>query len=183
MVAAQENVGNRVAAIITRPCVLGVFQSSVGSERFVNRASIIAENTRDEPHDGVDQDHRSHFSARKNIITDRNQLGLQYFDDPLVKPFITSTKQDDPGLFGQLANAFLIEPLSLGREGHEVPGRLALARTASAAMITGGAIKTIPGPPPKGRSSTCLCLPSAHERISHRSISTSLFSIARRRML
>ncbi len=63
------------------------------------------------------------------------------------------------------------------------PGGSAAARTASVAATTGGAIKTMPGPPPNGRSSTCLCFPSAHERMSQRSISTSPLSIARLRML
>ena len=58
-----------------------------------------------------------------------------------------------------------------------------MARTASAAATTGGAIRTIPGPPPNGRSSTCLCLPSAQSRMSHRSIATRSLAIARRTML
>ena len=58
-----------------------------------------------------------------------------------------------------------------------------MARTASTAATTGGAIRTIPGPPPNGRSSTCLCFPSAQSRMSQRSTATSPLAIARFRML
>ena len=70
-----------------------------------------------------------------------------------------------------------------GRGRSVFPGGSALARTASAAATTGGAIRTIPGPPPNGRSSTCLCLPSAQSRRSQRSMATRCLSIARRTML
>src|SRR5262245_41209671 len=58
------------------------------------------------------------------------------------------------------------------------PGSGASARTVSTASYTGPGMMTMPDPPPKGRSSTLLCLPSAQSRMFQSRMSTKPLSIA-----
>ena len=43
VVAAQEDLGDRAAAVDARSSVLGIFETSIRPERFVDRASFIPE--------------------------------------------------------------------------------------------------------------------------------------------
>src|SRR5262249_53390351 len=113
VIAAQENFGHSAAAEVARACVLGIFESSIWAERLIDCALRIAQDARDESHDRVDQDHRRDFASRENEVAYREQLGLEDFDDSLVKPLVAAAEKNQPRFQCKLADPTLIEPWAL----------------------------------------------------------------------
>src|SRR4051812_2420898 len=109
VVAAQEDVGNALPAERARARVLGIFEAAVGPERLVDRALGITQDAGHQPHDGIDDDHGRDLAPRKYIVADRETLGAERVEDPLVEPLITAADQDQPRLPRQLPDPVLVE--------------------------------------------------------------------------
>ena len=100
--------------------------------------------------------------------------GFQTIANALVESFIAAAQQQQPFVRCQLRQPDrLRQPFAGRREHDQQAGISACACTASTAANTGSHISTMPGPPPKGRSSTLLCLPVDQSRIFHKWIDTS----------
>ncbi len=65
VVAAEQNVGDRSTAELAGAGVVGVFEAAVGTKRLVDGTLGIAEDTGKSRHDGVNDDHRSHFTPER----------------------------------------------------------------------------------------------------------------------
>ena len=124
VIAAQENLGNRTAAVDARAGVLGIFESSIRAERFVDGALVIPEHTGDQPHDRVDQDHRGDFASGEDIVAHRDQLRLEDFDDAFIETLVTTTQAESVEVPGPARRPPLIEPATLRREHDQASRRL-----------------------------------------------------------
>ena len=65
------------------------------------------EDSRDQPRDSVNQHHGRQFSAGENIVADRNLVGHDFFQYPLVNPLVVTAQKDQILLHGELLRNFL----------------------------------------------------------------------------
>ena len=124
VVAAQEDLGDRQAAVDARAGVLGIFESSIRPERLVDRALGIAETPGIKRTTASIKTIAATSPPERMIVAHREQLGLEDLDDALVETLVTPTEQNQSWFLGQLGDPCLIEPASLRREHDQAPGRL-----------------------------------------------------------
>ena len=140
-----------------RPRVLGTLEQPIaGRKRIVHRTALVSQHAGDQADHGIHQHHGRDFAAVEHEIADGDFVRLQDVDDALIKSLVTSAEQDEP--LGDDSTA----PLSVARAGDPAvsttphgPASDPDRWTSSTASTTGSTIITMPGPPPKGRSSTC----------------------------
>ena len=88
----RRTLGGFAPAVRSGASVVGIFDPPFSAERLVRRALGVAENPGDQPHRGVDDDHRGDLTPGQDIIADREQLGFEDLEDPLVEPFVTTAQ-------------------------------------------------------------------------------------------
>ena len=130
-------------------------------------ALVVAQNSRHQTGHGVDDDHGRHFPASQDIIADRNLVRLEVSAARVRQTLrnvhtTRSVARGRPVPRPPIVSSLRPCGVSITR----CPGSLAIARTASTHSTTGSTFSTMPGPPPKGRSSTVWCLSWAQSRMS-----------------
>ena len=90
---------------------------SVGAAKaFEFAGRLVAENSGEQAHGGVENDGGSEFSAGENIVSDREFAVGESFGDALVDSFIASADEDDALHVRELARGGLRESLALRGE-------------------------------------------------------------------
>ena len=138
-----------------RASELGILEQTA-DEALVVDGLIVAE------HPGQQAGHRLHhhqcgqLAAGEHEVPHRELLVGQVVGHPLVDALVAPTEQrEPPGIAGQALGHLLVEPPAGGREQDERPRQAPRdAATASTEPNTGSGASTMPGPPPKGASST-----------------------------
>ena len=131
------------------------------AEAFVAAGVGVAEDAGEEADGGVEEDGRGEFAAGEDVVADGELFVAEELRDALVDAFVAAAEEDDAVERGEAAGGGLGEALALGGEqddGLFVAGvaRVALGVRArdSRASWMGWGFRTMPSPPPKGRSST-----------------------------
>src|SRR5579883_1602751 len=102
VVAAEQDLRDRPAAVDARPGVLRILESSVRPKGLVDGALGIPKHSGDQPHDRVEDNHRGHLTSREDEIADRKQFGLKNLDDAFIEALVPSAEQDQARFAGQL---------------------------------------------------------------------------------
>ena len=153
VVARAEDLGDAPAPELGRPGVVGILEQA-GGEGLVAGRLVVAHDARHQPGDRLHDHEGGRLPPGEDEVADRQLAVDQVAADPLVDPLVTAAQEREPGGGGQLGGQALVEAASAGVEQEQGPG----GSTASTAANTGSADSTIPGPPPKGESSTERCL-------------------------
>ncbi len=134
-------------------------------EGLVDRRGLAPQGARHEPRHRVDEDDRRRLAAREHVVADGDLVGRQSLRHALVHALVTAADDDD--LLGRpptprRAPASTLDPAArAARRAAPTRGgprrRRRLPVKDSTASKIGSGFKTIPSPPPKGRSSTTLC--------------------------
>lgn len=122
VISLDKNIGNLHAAKFPWPSKLRVFEQTGMTEGIIAAAGFIVEDTRDEPDDGIDDDHGGHFAAVTDEISDGDFDWLESLSDAIVEAFVASAKDEEPWFFGELFDEGLIELLSGGGHHKEPAG-------------------------------------------------------------
>src|SRR5262249_18286320 len=90
VVARQEDVGDAPAAELRRSRVVRVLEpaAELGREAL-ELAGSLGERAGKPPRDRVDEHHRGKVAVRENVRPDRERVGAEVLDDPLVEPLET----------------------------------------------------------------------------------------------
>ncbi len=114
VIAAQQDFGNRVAAKLSRSCVLGKLEQPISAtERIVNVTLFVAENARQEPDDRVDNYHRGYLASVQDEIANADLFGLENIHHALVKSFVTTTQHQNSVAGRQIFGHSLVESCAL----------------------------------------------------------------------
>ena len=145
VVARKQHVRHSPAFEVCRPRVLGVFEQPTRSsrgKRFVDGTHLVAQGTRQKPHDGVGHDEGGEFSTGEHVVAKRKAL-IRKAEGALVDALVAAAHEEDA--------LFMRKPLSrrLGKRrtarGEEdnmgLGASPAMARTASK---MGGAFMSMP---------------------------------------
>ena len=125
----------------------------------MHRGVRVAEHAGEQADDGVHDDQRGQFAAGEDIVSDGDLTVAEEGVDALVDAFIAAAEEDDAVQCGQFPGDGLGERTALGREeddgfaGGSRTGLSARARVWKQSKM-GSGLRTMPSPPPKGRSST-----------------------------
>lgn len=80
---------------------------------------VVAEHTRHEPDDRVDNDHRGNLAPIEDEIADRYFLRFEQIDNSLIKPFVPAAQQQQSLVAGKFFHKLLIESPPLGGQQHD----------------------------------------------------------------
>ena len=86
-----------------------MFQQTGVAERIISAAGFVAQNTRNQPDDCVNDQHRRDFSTIADEVAHRNLSWLQTLTDPVIKTFVPSTEQQQSRLLSEFLNQLLIQ--------------------------------------------------------------------------
>ncbi len=157
-----------------RPGVLRIFQPARVVVRFLDQAVRVAQHAGDVADDRVDHHHGGHFAAVADEIADRDFARLQAPGECARRiPRSGRTAGASRRCCRQLLHQRLRQSFAGGREQDQLARlRLLGLHRFDRRQRPARGISTMPGPPPKGRSSTLWCLPVAQSRMFQRWIWT-----------
>ena len=112
MVAGQQYRRHSFAMPLFRPGILGIFQQIIIKAFHICR-SFIVQHSGHQPGDGINHYKSRKLASRQYIIADRNIVGHNLFQYPLVNPFIMAAKENDILFLCQFFRHFLVECLPL----------------------------------------------------------------------
>ena len=107
MISVEQDFGNRQAAELARSRELRIFEKSAFGKRFVLVRGLIAEHARNEPDDGINQEHRRHFAAVADEIANRDLQWLQTLSDSVIESFVSPAQQKQPFVLSEFLHQFL----------------------------------------------------------------------------
>src|SRR5690242_20267323 len=96
VVAAEEDVGDRLSFPDLRPRILRVLQETVG-KTLLGAGCRSPHDARQEAHASVDQHQSGGLAAREDIVADRDLFERARGDHALVDTLETSADEDDAG--------------------------------------------------------------------------------------
>ncbi len=97
MVARKQHVRHSPAFEVCRPRVLGVFEQPTRSsrgKRFVDGTHLVAQGTRQKPHDGVGYDEGGEFSTGEHVVAKRKAL-IRKVEGALVDALVAAAHEED----------------------------------------------------------------------------------------
>ncbi len=94
MVAAEQDIGHTPAVKLDRAGVLRSFDEAAG-ETVVGRAIGVAQHSRQEAYDGIDENSGGECTVRENVISDGDLIVHEMIDDALIDPFIMTAQHDE----------------------------------------------------------------------------------------
>jgi hypothetical protein len=96
-------------------CVLWEFEQAISAtERVIEGAKFIAEDSWEESDYGIDHDHCRDFAAIENKVSNADFFGFEDINHSLIKSFIAATEEHDSLGSGQFLGEGLIQPSALG---------------------------------------------------------------------
>ena len=102
MMARQQNLRHPAARPFRGPGVVRIFQQTV-RKAFLGGTFGRAHHTRQQTDDGIQQDQRSGFATRQNVIAEADFFHLARVDHALVDAFVTAAQQDHAVAAGESA--------------------------------------------------------------------------------
>ena len=138
MVAREQDLGHRPAAPLRGPRVVRVLRRALQrrAEGLLERRLGVPERARELAQHGVEHDHRRQLAAGEHVAADRDLVGAEVVDDPLVEALVAAAQQRQRRLGRQLAR----------RARRRAAARPASARSRAAARAAR------PGPRRSGRA-------------------------------
>ncbi len=131
MVSTEQHRRHFKAAVLSRSRVLGELEQAAARRKGVVGARLlVAQHARHEPDHRVDHNHGGHLAAIQDEVSDGDFIRLEDLANPFVETLVAPAKQHEPLVRGELLDPLLIEPPSLRRQHHQVPGIAALAADA-----------------------------------------------------
>ncbi len=180
VVARSEDVGDAEPPHVERPRVVGVVEQPLAlAEAVLCGALLVAEDARAQAGHGVEDHHGGQLASREDVVADGHLLGARAGRSPVRRcprnarrgardRARTRSRAPSPG-----------RGAGPGASGRSCGRPAGGARARPPRARTGSALSTMPGPPPKGRSSTTRCGPSPCSRRSTKSTRTSPRRVAR----
>ena len=118
VVAGEEHVGDRPAAPLGGARVVRVLRGAAQrlAEGLLHGGVGVPERSRQLAQHGVADDHRRQLSPGQHVAPDRDLVGAEVLDDPLVEALVAPAQQRERGLGGQLAGERVVELAPAGRQ-------------------------------------------------------------------
>ena len=117
MVAGEEDLRHRPAAELGRARVVRVLEPAVERGReALHLARAFGERARKPARDRVDERERRNLAAREDVRADRDDVGAEMIEDPLVEALEARGQQRQRLLGGELLDELLVELAALRRE-------------------------------------------------------------------
>src|SRR3954447_24208233 len=140
VMAREQHLRDLPAAPLRRPGVVRVLRAALerGGEGLLGRRLVLAEYARQLAQDRVADDHRGELSARQHVAADRQLLGGEVLDDPLVEALVAAAQQGECGLGGELVDQRVVEQPSGRRQRDHAPLLGQLHRVDPVAGAQGG---------------------------------------------
>lgn len=114
MVATEEDFGDLESSEVGGFGVLGSLEEASGAEGFFDGAEVVAQDAGEETDDGVDHDNGGDGTVGEDVVTDREFIGLEVFDDTVVDAFVVAGDEDEVWGGGEFLSGGLIETLAGG---------------------------------------------------------------------
>ncbi|MEY2598866.1 MAG: hypothetical protein RLZZ142_1125 [Verrucomicrobiota bacterium] len=99
MVAGEQDVRNPASLELHGTGVLGKFKET-GGEGVVRGGGLVAENSGDEPDDGVDEYHGGDDAVGQDVVADGDFFVDEQVDDALVDALVVSAEENEVGAGG-----------------------------------------------------------------------------------
>ena len=112
VVARQKHLGDFPTFVVSRTRIDGGRHQPV-LERVGEGRGLVAQGTRDEAHQAVDQDGGTEFPSGEDIVADAYLFGNQMFADTFVDAFVVTAEDDDVLLHRELVAQRLVEHLAV----------------------------------------------------------------------
>lgn len=116
VVAASEDVGDGEVTEGGGAGILGVFEEVLG-EGFVDGGVSVAEDTRTQAGDCVEDDEGGGFAAAEDVVTDGDFFVDEEITDASVDAFVAATDEHEVVVLGEPPDGCLVEGVAL--RGHE----------------------------------------------------------------
>ena len=156
MVAAEQHRRHRPSVPHFRPRVMRPVQQSVANESCTADSASPSTPGRSRATASITIERRQ-LAARQHIVADRQLSSISASRNPLVDPSYRPATSPNPGAPGELGDLPGRTARRPRRARSSAPRRQARFRGARPPVASGSAFSTMPGPPPKGRSSTVRC--------------------------
>ena len=112
MVSRKKNLRDPHFTIDRRPCVPGAIEQRI-LERIAQRRFPVMQDTRNQPHDSIDDEESRKLASGKHVIADRDFLCDQSLSHPLIDAFVVSTKKEEICAERKTGGHSLVEVLSV----------------------------------------------------------------------
>src|SRR5271165_1945743 len=111
VMAREQHLRHLPAPELGRARVVRVLRVALQSraEGLLGRRALIAQGAGKLAHDGVADDHRGRLAAAEDIAADRDDVGGEVLDDPLVEALVAAAQERQLGLAGQLVDERVVE--------------------------------------------------------------------------
>ena len=117
VVAGEQHVGDVPAAVLRGTRVVRVLEPAVELRgEALELAGALGERARQPARDRVEQHHRRQLAAGEDVRADRDRVGAEVRDDPLVEALEARGEQRELGLRGELLDERLVELAPLRRQ-------------------------------------------------------------------
>ena len=93
VIAVDQHIGNRHASVFAWASELRMLKQTGMTEGIITAAGFVVENSGNQPDDCIYYQHGRYFTAIADKIADRNFERPEPLSDPIVKPFIPPTKE------------------------------------------------------------------------------------------
>ena len=136
--------------------------SSAGAEGLLGGRLLVAERARQLAQHGVRDHHRRELAAREHVAADRDRLGAEVLDDPLVEALVAAAQQRQRRLRGELVGERVVEqPAARGRARSRGGARAASTGSRRSVRAAPPRRRRRAAPsPPRRRTATSSTLPA-----------------------